>query len=145
MQSKKLFSINFFLLYSFLILFITSQTTVYPISEIVSDDPNYNKASFKVSSSSDNYYFKYSFATIPESRIGAFRFDFDQFDSKENKAVICSFFEESVSDEELISTLDSLALDKNACKGDFNNIGIFDGIFEYDKTKKKIRNFIKIS
>ena len=136
MQSKKLFSINLFLLYSFLILFVTSQTTVYPISETVSDDPNYNKASFKVSSSSDNYYFKYSFATIPESRIGAFRFDFDQFDSIENKEVICTFVDESASDDQIISALDSVTDDKNVCKGAFKIIGIYDGIFEYDKTKK---------
>ena len=45
------------------------------------------------------------------------------------------FFEESSTDTQIISELDSLELNNSACIGGFYN-GIYDGIFKYDEAKK---------
>ena len=124
------------LIFSFLFTFISSQT-VYSISESVPDDSDYNRATFQVDSSSENYYLKYSFSTTPTSRIGAFRFDFSAFDtaSMQNQ-VLCTFVDASASDSTIVNELNKITKEKSACIGAFKNYGKYDGIFEYDKTKK---------
>ena len=89
-----------------------------------------------------NHYFKYTASSIPSSRVGAFRFEFDSFYPiliKSNK-VYCTFVDESTSDEDLILALRKLNEKTSSCIGEFNENGIYDGIIEYDhdKTKKKM-------
>ena len=137
MNPKKNLFLYLFLIISLLITLINTASEVYSISDEVSDDNNYNKADFSTTSGEQNYYFKYSFSSPPESRIGAFRFDFDQFDqSTTNKEVLCTFVDASATNDQIITTLNAVTKDTSSCIGAFHEIGIYDGIFEYDKSKK---------
>ena len=90
------------------------------------------------------YYFKYPFTSTPASRIGAFRFDFNQFDTTAlNNEVFCSFVDASATDSQIISDLDSVTKDTSVCIGAFNQNGIFDGIFKYDETQKVFAILLK--
>ena len=127
------------LIFSLLFSFTITAPTVKPISDTPSDDSNYNYATFQVTTDDENYYFQYSFSTIPSSRVGAFRFDFIKFDSAltPQSQVFCTFVESSASDSDLINALDKVTQDTSVCIGAFGN-GLYDGIFEYDKSKKKL-------
>ena len=136
MLNKKMPSIFYLLILSLLFSSISSQT-VYSVSEAVPDDSNYNRAKFQVGSSSEYYFFKYSFSDTPPSRIGAFRFDFSTFDTASMKnEVVCTFVDATASDIDIINALNQITKEKSACIGSFTELGIYDGIFEYDKTKK---------
>jgi hypothetical protein len=144
MTNQKLASISLFLIFSLLITFSCSDSTVHEINSAVSDDTNYKKAEISIASDDQKYYFKYSFTTAPASRIGAFRFDFDQFDTASiNNEVLCTFVEESATDSQIITALDSITKDTSACIGTFKENGIFDGIFKYDQSKKKLAILLK--
>ena len=127
------------LIFSLLLSFTSTAPTVKPITDTVSDDSNYNYATFQVTTDDENYYFQYSFSTIPTSRIGAFRFDFIKFDSAltPQSQVLCTFVESSASDSDLINALNKVTKDTSICIGAFGT-GLYDGIFEYDKSKKKL-------
>ena len=144
MTNQKLASISLFLIFSLLITFSCADSTVHEINSAVSDDTNYKKAEISIASDDTKYYFKYSFTTAPASRIGAFRFDFDQFDTASiNNEVLCTFVEESATDSQIITALDSITKDTSACIGTFKEDGIFDGIFKYDQSKKKLAILLK--
>ena len=144
MTTQKLASISLFLIFSLLIAFTNADATVHDISGTVTDDSNYNKAEFTVGPDDQKYYFKYTFTTTPASRIGAFRFDFDQFDTASvNNEVLCTFVDDTTADSQIVSTLDSVTKDTSACIGTFKEDGIFDGIFEYDKSKKRLAILLK--
>ena len=92
MINKKLSIISLFLIFSLLIAFAQTDSTVYSITGTISDDSNYNKADFSIAIDDDTYYFQYPFTITPASRIGAFRFEFDQFDTGSiNNQVFCTF------------------------------------------------------
>ena len=135
MLNKKMPSICYLLILSLLFSSISSQNVI-SISGVVPDDSNYNRAKFHVGSSSESYFFKYSFSNPPPSRIGAFRFDFSTFDtaSKKNE-VKCTFVDPTASDKEIIDALNTITKETSACIGSFTELGIYDGIFKYDKTK----------
>ena len=143
MKTKKL---SYIILILFLLIEFTNTAQVIPITGTVTDDSNYNKADFLVSPEEENYYFKYSFATTPTSRIGAFRFDFNQFDKDfTNKEVLCTFVDASATDDQIITILDSIKKETSSCIGDFvTEQWKYDGIFEYDKTKKMLIFKLKI-
>ena len=144
MTTQKLASISLFLIFSLLIAFTNADATVHDISGTVTDDSNYNKAEFTVGPDDQKYYFKYTFTTTPASRIGAFRFDFDQFDTASvNNEVLCTFVDDTTADSQIVSALDSVTKDTSACIGTFKEDGIFDGIFEYDKSKKRLAILLK--
>ena len=144
MTKQKLKSISLFLIFSLLISFSKSDSTVHSITETVSDDSNYNKAEFSVLPDDDMYYFKYPFTTTPASMIGAFRFDFDQFDTTAlNNEVFCTFVDASTGDSLIISALDSVTKNTSVCIGAFSENGIFDGIFKYDESKKVFAILLK--
>ena len=140
--------LKFFFNYKFLIYIIFSfslisvkSAEIYEINEEVGSNPNYKKAEFSSDAKTLNHYFKHTVGTIPESRIGAFRIDFDSFNelSLQLNKVFCTFVDESTSDEKLVEQLGLLTDEDTSCVGKFNEKGIFDGIIEYHSTKKKIR------
>ena len=138
MPNKKIPLFFYLLLFCLLFSSILSQTVI-PIQEKVPGDENYVRANFKVDSSSEYYFFKYSFTDAPPSRISAFRFDFSSFDTGSmNDEVLCTFVDESTSDLDIINALNKITKETSSCIGSFNEneMGIYDGIFEYDKNKK---------
>jgi len=144
MRNNHLPLIDLFLIFSILIIISNGASIVHDISEEVLSDSNYKKADITIDPEEQNYYFKYSFNTIPSSRISAFRLEFDQFDSKSlTNEVFCTFVDESASDSETINTLDSLTQDTSACIGAFKENGIFDGIFKHTQTKTKFAILLK--
>ena len=139
--------LKFFFNYKFLIYIIFSfslisvkSAEIYEINEEVGSNPNYKKAEFSSDAKTLNHYFKHTVGTIPESRIGAFRIDFDSFNelSLQLNKVFCTFVDESTSDEKLVEQLGLLTDEDTSCVGKFNEKGIFDGIIEYHSTKKKL-------
>ena len=144
MINKKLSIISLFLIFSLLIAFAQTDSTVYSITGTISDDSNYNKADFSIAIDDDTYYFQYPFTITPASRIGAFRFEFDQFDTGSiNNQVFCTFVDASATDSQIISALASITKDTSVCIGAFKESGIFDGIFKYDQQKKKLAIMLK--
>ena len=136
---------SIFLIFSILVSLCASQT-VYPISTAVSDDSNYTKGVFKAVVGEGNFYLKYSFSTTPTSRIGAFRVSFNSFpEGSSNPEILCTFVAESASDSDIITELNKITADTSACIGDYHDyeIGVYDGIFEYDQSKKKFVILIK--
>ena len=136
---------SIFLIFSILVSLCASQT-VYPISTAVSDDSNYTKGVFKAAIGEGNFYLKYSFSTTPTSRIGAFRISFNSFpEGSSNPEILCTFVAESASDSDIITELNKITADTSACIGDYHDyeIGVYDGIFEYDQSKKKFVILIK--
>ena len=129
-------SLLFYLLFSCLLFSSIYSQSVIPISEQIEEN-KYVRANFHVGSSSEYYFFKYSFTEAPPSKISAFRFDFSSFDtgSLQNE-VLCTFVDQSTSDLDIINQLNKITKDTSSCIGAFNELGIFDGIFEYDTSKK---------
>ena len=125
---KHLFSQRCLIFIIFILCSIKSQE-VYDISEDIKGNADYKKVSFESSESTVNHYFKHSVSTIPKSRVGAFRIDFDVFDEllKESK-VYCTFVDESTTDSSLIEQLRNLDEEKSSCVGAINDKGIYDGI-----------------
>ena len=130
----------------FLVLFILSislfeikSDTILEINEDVPGNTEYKKVSFDSEATKRNHFFKYTVTNIPQSRVGAFRIDFDKFNvlSESNK-VFCTFVDEQTSDADLEEKLRMLTDEDTTCVGNWNSIGIFDGIIEYDTTKKKL-------
>ena len=144
MINKYLSIISFF---TILISLANADPTIYSISEIVSADPNYNKADFKVEPGTEKFYFEYSFTQIPTSRIGAFRFIYHSFDKAPlTNEVFCTFVDPSTSTTQMVNALDSLTNETSACIGSFKEEdGIFDGIVEYDMAKTKLLILLKIT
>ena len=135
---KHLFSQRCLIFIIFILCSIKSQE-VYDISEDIKGNADYKKVSFESSESTVNHYFKHSLSTIPKSRVGAFRIDFDVFDEllKESK-VYCTFVDESTTDSSLIEQLRNLDEEKSSCVGAINDKGIYDGIIEYHQSKTKL-------
>ena len=137
MNSKNIF---LFIILSLCILQVESQT-VHGITEDVSGYSEYKKAEFS-KESSNLYYFKYDISTMPQSKVMAFRFQFDKFDSsfRESK-ILCTSVASSTSDDQLKKTLDGLSQSTSSCIGDFSESteeGIYDGIIKLDTSKTKI-------
>ena len=144
MIKKHLHLISLFLLFSTFITISNGASVVQEISEGVLSDDNYKKAGFTIDPEEQNYYFKYSFSTIPSSRISAFRFEFDQFNPTAlNNEVFCTFVDESVSDSETINSLNLLTQKTSVCIGALKGDGIYDGIFKHDQTKTKFAILLK--
>ena len=133
MINQKITFLSIFLIFSQLISSINTDSTVYPISESVKDDSNYNKAEFQIEDAESFFCFKYSVSSVPSSRIGAFRFDLGEI--TKTPEVLCKFLSASSTDAQIISELDALDSDNSACVGGLIN-GVYDGIFKYDETKK---------
>ena len=133
---------NFFLLIQiFLLIFsLISSATVNEINQSVPGDSNYKKVEFSGDQKTLNYYFKYTVTTIPSSRIGAFRIQFDQFNqlSQEMNKVFCTFVDTGASDEELIQTIGLIDDINSSCLGNFLESGIYEGIIKYPTTKRKL-------
>ena len=127
-----------YILFALTLISIKSDQVI-EISESISGNPDYKKVSFESDAKTLNHYFKYSVDTIPQSRVNAFRINFDAFNelSKQN-IVLCTFVDESTTDNDLIEQLRILSKEESSCIGDFNDEGIFDGIIEYHQTKKKL-------
>ena len=140
MINQKITFLSIFLIFSQLISSINTDSTVYPISESVKDDSNYNKAEFQIEEAESFFYFKYSVSSVPSSRIGAFRFDLGEI--TKTPEVLCKFLSASSTDAQIISELDALDSDNSACVGGFIN-GVYDGIFKYDETKKLLAFVLK--
>ena len=124
MAIQKISFLSIFLIFSQLISSFATNSTVYPISDLVEDDSNYSKADFQIDQEESSFYFKYSVSGVPSSLIGAFRFDLGEI--TQAPEILCKFFEDSSTDTQIISELDSLDIDNSACIGGFNN-GIYDG------------------
>ena len=142
-NSKNIF---LFIILSLCLLQIESQT-VHGITEDVSGYSEYKKAEFS-KESSNQYYFKYDISTIPKSKVMAFRFQFDKFDStfRESK-ILCTSVASSTSDDQLKSTLDCLSQSTSSCIGDFSEStenGIYDGIIKLDSSKTKLGIKLKL-
>ena len=144
MINQKIAFLSIFLIFSLLISSINTDSIVYPISDSVKDDSNYYKADFQIEASNElnYYYFKYSPPSIPSSRIGAFRFDLGQIATADE--ILCKFVPESSSDTDIINSFDSLEVDDSVCVGAFNGNGIYDGIFKYEETQKKLAILLKV-
>ena len=145
---RKILKNLFYQKYLIFILFILSfnsinSAQVYDISEEIKGNSDYKKVSFESGETTLNHYFKHSVSTIPQSRIGPFRIDFDSFNelTKESK-VYCTFVDESTSDDSLISQLNLLDQETSSCVGAFNDRGFYDGIIEYHQSKKKLGIFL---
>ena len=124
-----------FILFSILFVSIKS-STIHAINEIVNDD--YKKAYFDSDAKTLNHFFKYTVTDVPKSRIGAFRIEFDVFNMLSiNNEVFCTFVDESTSDADLEEKLLQITAENTSCVGKMGE-GIFDGIIEYDTTKKKL-------
>ena len=133
-------NIFIFIILSFCILQIESQT-VHGITEDVTGYPEYKKAEFS-KESSNLYYFKYDISAMPQSKVMAFRFQFDKFDDtfRESK-ILCTSVASGASDDQLKSALNGLSQSTSSCIGDFSETstnGMYDGIIKLDKTKTKI-------
>ena len=141
---KKLNNFFFYTIFQIIIivsfcLTIIKTVEVYEINQEVIDNTNYKKVEFYSDKKTLNHYFKYSVTTTPSSRITAFRFEFDQFSSQSlRNVVLCTFVEESATDEQLIEAIRLIDSSTSSCVGAFNDNGIYDGIIEYDKSKKKL-------
>ena len=124
-----------FILFSILFVSIKS-STIHEINEIVNDD--YKKVYFDSDAETLNHFFKYTITDVPKSRIGAFRIEFDVFNMLSiNNEVFCTFVDESTSDADLEEKLLQITAENTSCVGKMS-VGIFDGIIEYDTTKKKL-------
>ena len=51
---------------------------------------------------------------------------------------MCTFVAQSASDTDLINQLRNLDEQNSACRGGLSNKGVYDGIFEYHDTNKKL-------
>ena len=51
---------------------------------------------------------------------------------------MCTFVAQSASDTDLINQLRNLDEQNSACRGGLSNKGVYDGIFEYNDTNKKL-------
>ena len=126
------------LLFSLSLISIKS-ATIYEINEDIEGSSDYKKVSFESDSKTFNHFFKYSVQTIPKSRIGPLRIDFDSFNElSQTNNVFCTFVDESTTDADLEQKLRLLTNEDTTCVGQFNKDGIFDGIIEYDTTKTKL-------
>ena len=146
---KKNFT-RYFLLLILLFLCIsqTKSQSFHDITEVVPGYDDYKKAEFS-QDSSDVYYFKYSISQMPQSRIMAFRFVFDEFDTtfKDSK-ILCTSVDASASDDTLKTQLDGLDATTSSCIGDFNeqeDQGMYDGIIKLDTTKTKLGIKLQVS
>ena len=136
----KLKNIFFFIQIIVLSLSLVSAATVYEINQSVPDDSDYKKVEFTGAQKLLNHYFKYTVSSIPSSRIGAFRIEFDQFNQlsyKMNK-VFCTFVDSSASDDQLIQEVGLIDDITSSCLGSFTEDGIYDGLIKYPETKKKL-------
>ena len=137
MPNKKIPLFFYLLLFSLLFSSISSQSVIEIKDPVEGDKENYVGANFKVDSSSEYYFFKYSVQKVPDSRISAFRFDFFTFDAGSmNNEVLCTFVDASMSDLDIINELNKITNKTSSCIGSFNEIGVYDGIFEHDEKKK---------
>jgi len=132
----------------FLCISKTKSQSFHDITEVVPGYDDYKKAEFS-QDSSDVYYFKYSISQMPQSRIMAFRFVFDEFDTtfKDSK-ILCTSVDASASDDTLKTQLDSLDATTSSCIGDFNeqeDQGMYDGIIKLDTTKTKLGIKLQVS
>ena len=132
----------------FLCIFQAKSQTVHDINVEVKDFPDYKKAEFS-QDPSDLYYFKHSIATMPSSRVMAFRFVFDEFDQTfKNSKILCTSVADTTSDEDLKNALNALDETTSSCIGDFNeeeDLGIYDGIIKLDKSKTKMGIKLQVS
>jgi len=130
---------NLLLILFSLCLISIKSATVYEINEEVPYYDEYKKAEFSSDSKTLNHYFKYSVTRVPTSRISAFRFEFDQFSTQSlRNVVLCTFVDESTTDDQLIEEVRLIDNTTSSCIGEFDDNGIFDGIIEYDQNKRKL-------
>ena len=113
--------------------------TIHDINQDVPGTSEYKKVSFESEETQRNHFFKYSVTTVPKSRIGALRFDFDRFNTQSiSNQVLCTFVDAQTSDADLEETLRQLNVKDSACIGKFNSEGKYNGIIEYDTSKKTL-------
>ena len=125
-----------FLLFSLLFISINSAEIIEIKNTLNSD---YKYASFSSEATTLNHFFKYTITNIPSSRVGAFRIDFNNFNQLSlQNLVFCTFVDDSATDTELEEKLRQTTAEDTTCVGSFNQNGKFDGIIEYDTTKKKL-------
>ena len=125
-----------FLLFSLLFISINSAEIIEIKNTLNSD---YKYASFSSEATTLNHFFKYTVTNIPSSRVGAFRIDFNNFNQLSlQNLVFCTFVDDSATDTELEEKLRQTTAEDTTCVGSFNQNGKFDGIIEYDTTKKKL-------
>ena len=127
----------------FLCIFTINSATVYEINQSVDGTSDYKKVEFSGDQKTLNHYFKYTFTTIPSSKISAIRFQFDEFNdaSIERNRVFCTFVDASTSDSDLINTVGLMDETTSSCIGTFTN-GFYDGIIEHDDSKKKLAIYL---
>ena len=146
MKKKSNFSYIQILIFILLALCLSAKTiNVYEIKEEIIGNTNYKKISFKSDENTEEHYFTYNVKEIPTSKIGAFRIDFDVFNtlSLEKNEVYCTFVNGSSTDEDLVDKFEGINSEKTSCIGQFNNNGIFEGIIKYEKTNTKLGIFLK--
>ena len=140
-------NIFFIILISFLIAKAKSQT-IHDINEDVQGYSIYKKAEFSQDASS-LYYFKHEITFESKSKVTAFRFIFDEFNSNfKNSKIFCTSVESSTSDDQLKIILNSLDSTTSSCIGDFTeeeDTGIYDGIIKLSDIKKKIGIILKLN
>ena len=133
------------LVFFFLILpiFSSGEDYVYDISVDVPGNTDYKKVEFESDESTTEHFFKHSVSEVTKSKINAFRIDFDSFgDSSQDFKVLCTFVSQSTTDPQLVNTLRNLAEENSACRGGLSSKGVYDGIFEYHDTNKKLGIFL---
>ena len=143
MKFKKVFLQNKFLVFITiftLLFFQTKAQTVHEIKESVGSYTEYRKAEFSYESS-NIYFFKHTLSSVPDSKIFAFRFQFDASDEtyKDSK-ILCTSVSSSSTDDQIRTALNSLEESQSSCIGGFNgqNSDRYDGIIKLDSTKTMI-------
>ena len=133
---------SFFIFIIFAIFLCSVKSDIiHDINQNVPGTSDYKTVSFESEESQKDHFFKYTVTTIPKSRIGALRFDFNRFNPESlSNQVLCTFVEQQTSDADLEEALRGLSLKDSACIGKFDSEGKYNGIVEYDTSKKKIRD-----
>ena len=136
---KNLVTKSLVLLFLILPIFSLSSDYVYDISTDVPGNTDYKKVEFESDESTTEHFFKHIVSDVPKSKINAFRIDFDSFgDTSKKFKVVCTFVAQSASDADLINQLRNLGEENSACRGGLSKKGVYDGIFEYHDTNKKL-------
>ena len=131
---------SFFIFIIFAIFLCSVKSDIiHDINQNVPGTSDYKTVSFESEESQKDHFFKYTVTTIPKSRIGALRFDFNRFNPESlSNQVLCTFVEQQTSDADLEEALRGLSLKDSACIGKFDSEGKYNGIVEYDTSKKKL-------
>ena len=118
-----------------------TDASVIPIDGTVTSD--YKKAEYEVTTAT-NVYFKLEGATIPSSKISAFRIVFDQYsEDMSNYTVFCTNVASSTTDAALVTALDKIDLVSSSCEG-YKSQAKYDGVVRFDESNTKVGIVLKI-